>query len=538
MIPPLYNRLSGIELRNELIKCKQDPVYFIDNYISRDEVGGRSKFDMYDAQKELVRSLLNDHYVIVLKSRQIGISSIVQAYLVWILIFNSNITCAVISRDSSASTDFTRRCKLMLDNLPEVIRPKYKKNIEQHVELKNNSRLISTQVRPSSPESVLRGETVTFLVIDEAAFIEKIEKAYTGMAPSITTAANIAESKGFPFGVAILSTPNGTQNIGKWYYDMWVDANNSKNLFKPIKIHYSSAPFADEKWVETNKKLLGYNQLLIDQELELKFVSSQDSFFEPDIIQALNSSKDTNCKLEVIPYFDSRGNKTGSVSRRVFEEVNDNNFYLIGVDISSSYSDCNSAIQVVRYPDLVQVEEFVGKLTIPKLKEEIINLTKKYNNSLLIIENNSYGTQLTQELSEMDDVSDKLYYTKVLDSTGKVTKLIPGLNTNAKTKPLMMESLYWTIKENPKRVKSEILILELIGLRNNLKSDSLTDTLMAISFTYYVSKYDSDSINYHQNIDINAKDTIDKLFGINIDKDKEYIENLKKSMSKKLPGLI
>ncbi|MGB9674763.1 MAG: terminase large subunit domain-containing protein, partial [Nanopusillaceae archaeon] len=434
-------------------------------------------------------------------------------------LFNANIGIAVISRDSAASTDFTRKCKSMLESLPPLIKPKsYKKNMEQSVILKNNSRLISTQVRPSSPESVLRGDTIHFLVIDEAAFIEKIDKAYTGMAPSITTASQVAKKKGLPYGVVILSTPNGTQNLGKWYYDMWIDALHNRNLFKPIKIHYSEAPFANEEWLETNKRLLGYNQLKINQELELQFISSEDSFFEPTIVQNLYRSRSESInKVQVteIPYFDKDGNKIGFATRRIFEEYDPNKLYLVGIDISSSYSVCNSAIEVIKYPELDQVEEFVGKLTIPQLKEEIINLSKKYENCLIIPENNSYGTQLTQEFSEMPEISDKLYYTKVLDVNGKVIRLIPGINTNSKTKPLMMEALYWTIKENPNRIKSEALIDELVGLKNNLKSESLTDMLMALSFSYYVSKYDSDEITYRLELgDNRSKEIIDNIFKV------------------------
>jgi hypothetical protein len=57
----------------ELLKCKKDPVHFICNYIYlQHPTKGKTLFNLYDYQRELVESLQNNRWVVALLSRQMG----------------------------------------------------------------------------------------------------------------------------------------------------------------------------------------------------------------------------------------------------------------------------------------------------------------------------------------------------------------------------------------------------------------------------------------------------------------------------------
>ena len=75
-------------------------------------------------------------------------------------------------------------------------------------------------------------------------------------------------------------------------------------------------------------------------------------------------------------------------------------------------------------------------------------------------------------------------------------QVVPGLNTNSRTRPLMIDSLYSYISEFPECINSKRLILELIGLiskpsgRVEADSGCNDDLSLAAACAYYVRKYD------------------------------------------------
>jgi len=494
--------MEVIELaKKELLTCKKDPLYFISKYIQIEEAGGNIHFPLYPKQADVVTKFLKDHYIIILKSRQIGISTVVQALLVYLVLFHSNTTIGVISRDGPEATDFVRKTKLMVDTLPKFLRPKkYKKETQQSFELTNGSRIISAPVNLTNPDATLRGKTITTLVMDEAAFIRHVSEAYSGMIPAVFKAHQTAKAKHIPYGIIVISTPNRTTGIGEWYFKQWKEAIEHKSIFTPLKIHYSAAPFATKEWIEQQKKLLK-DPVVIAQELELSFGTSKDALFDDtELVKKLAKTQDP-IKTIPVKYFSKFGNMNviGSGDWNIWKEPDMKKHYLIGADIASITGACESAIEVTDM-DLVQVAEFSGKLRIKDFEKEILKIAEQYNNSTVIVEANSYGSRTVETLAENPDIASKLFYTRITDpKTGKITKILPGLYTTSKTRPLMYEALYWIIAENPERILSDKLALELQGINREFKSSTLSDMVMAYAFICYVRKYEDKYLSVELN---------------------------------------
>jgi len=475
----------------EIAKCKLDPLYFLDNYIHIEEPGGVVQFKPYDAQKQLISTVLDKHYVIVLKSRQIGISTVIQAFIVYLVTFFKNVTVGVISRDGPEATDFVRKTRIMYESLPQWMQHSFIKKTEQSFELTNNSRVLAATVNQSNPQSVFRGKTITFLVIDEAAHIRKIEEAFIGMSPSVLRAHDVAKNKGIPYGITILSTPKGTTDVGEWFYKTWIDANTGKSLFAPVKIHYSQAPFTTDEWLEKQKKMLGYNENAIEQELELKFVTTDNSFFEKETFNKLQQIVEQQSKGVTTNrrYVNKDGDLVGQGEWTIFEQPDDSKAYLIGVDVAPLYGSCKSAIEVFDN-NLNQVAEFNGKLRIIDLQKEIEWVAKQYKQCLLIIESNSYATKLIEDLDENEEVSHLLFRTPVEKTRNNKRKVdyFPGVYTDSLTRPKMLQAMYDIVSEHPYKIKSPALAKELMSLDKTGKSRRLSDRAMSFAFICYVYK--------------------------------------------------
>ena len=75
-----YN-LSRDQIVKEIVKCGKDADYFINNYAKISHpIEGLITFNTYDFQSDLINSFNENRFNIILKARQLGISTITAAY--------------------------------------------------------------------------------------------------------------------------------------------------------------------------------------------------------------------------------------------------------------------------------------------------------------------------------------------------------------------------------------------------------------------------------------------------------------------------
>ena len=87
------------ELVSEYLKCKASFEYYCEKYLLIEIPGGDVNLNLYGKQKELTDLLWKDHTVLVLKTRQTGISTTIQAYCSWLCTFHDNVVVGIISKD-------------------------------------------------------------------------------------------------------------------------------------------------------------------------------------------------------------------------------------------------------------------------------------------------------------------------------------------------------------------------------------------------------------------------------------------------------
>lgn len=470
----------------EWVRCKEDPHYFISNYIIIQEPGGDILLKPNEAQDKFIKSILETHYTITLKSRQLGISTITRALIVHAMIFNSGIEVGIVSKDGPEATNFSRKTMNMIDNLPDWMHPGFKKKTEQTFILNNDSELNAAAVSPAKPGNTLRGKPLTILVLDEAAFISKVDIAYSGMGVAVTKAQTTAARKGIPYFTAIISTPNGIKGDGEWYHDIWTQALKGQSTYDPVALHWKMVKEfrEDPLWYKKQCAILNNNERLINQELELKFLGSQHALF-PDYI--INKLQTITNEIEVLETIDL---KVGVNSQlRIYERYDPKNFYIVGVDVAAEFGHADSAITIHEYQTMRQVAEFNGKLSISKFQTLIVNIFKLFSNSIWIIENNSYGEKLVDDLYAETILSDYMYLDIKKDKDGRIVKIKPGIQTNTRTRPLYIDALYDYIKEEPEIIRSRVMTMELISLEDvngKIKSKDKDDLCMALGLICYV----------------------------------------------------
>jgi len=473
----------------EYLRCKNDFHYFCSHYILIEIPGQDVLLNPYSKQTELIDTIERKKYVLVLKSRQIGISTIVQAYAAWLTVFFDNVVIGIISKDGAEATDFARIIRGMVEKLPNWMKPiggsqgrGLAKRTERSFILTNGSKVYASPVNPNAPDKTLRGKALTFLVIDEAAFVTHVEAAWTSMVPALSTNQMQARKAGIPYGTVVLSTPNKTIGIGQWYFEQYMRAISRDDIFEPFVIHWKMIPeLADDPyWYKTQCRLFNNDPKKIAQELELKFLPAEGSFFESDTVEKMQGA----CiePIEKLKLFN------GEIWK--FKDAYPQNNYMIGVDTAPEHGEDKSAITVWDYQTLEQVWEYQGKCKVLDFLKVLQIAATQYRNGPIVVESNSYGNQVLEHLGQTN------FATRVYREKRGPHTIVPGLSNNAKTRPLMIDALYSYMTEFPESIRSQRLALELTGLVSKTSGRVEADTgchddlALSAACCMYVRKYD------------------------------------------------
>ena len=219
----------------EYLKCQQDPLYFIKNYIkiiSLDE--GLVPFKTWAYQDNMINTIHNNRFTIAKLPRQSGKSTTVIAYLLHYVLFNSEVNVAILANKQATARELLYRLKLAYENLPKWLQQGIIEWNKGNISLENNSKVLAS----STSSSAVRGGSFNMIFLDEFAYVPEnvADEFFSSVYPTI--------SSGKETKVLIISTPKGLN----MYYKLWRDAEEGNNSYVPIEVHWSEVPGRDDKW--------------------------------------------------------------------------------------------------------------------------------------------------------------------------------------------------------------------------------------------------------------------------------------------------
>ena len=112
--------LTKKEIVKEILKSGKDPVYFIDNYARISHpLEGLIPFKLYPFQQELLRDFNDHRFNVILKARQLGISTTTAAYVAWMMLFHRNKNILVIATKFQTAGNLVKKVKGIMRNVPD-----------------------------------------------------------------------------------------------------------------------------------------------------------------------------------------------------------------------------------------------------------------------------------------------------------------------------------------------------------------------------------------------------------------------------------
>jgi hypothetical protein len=368
--PNLKKANTSIEFTEEniieFLKCKEDPVYFANNYIkivSLDE--GLTQFHPYDFQEKLIHNFHNNRFNICKMPRQTGKSTTVVSYLLHYAVFNDSVNIGILANKAATARELLQRLQTAYENLPKWMQQGILSWNKGSMELENGSKILAA----STSASAVRGMSFNILFLDEFAFVPNhvADSFFASVYPTITSGKNTK--------VIIVSTPHGMNH----FYRMWHDAERSKNEYIPTDVHWSEVPGRDQKWKETTIANTSEQQFRV--EFECEFLGSVNTLINP-------------AKLKNLVYENPIKRNAGL---DIYEDPKKNHNYLMTVDVARGIGNDYSAFivfDITEFPYKV-VAKYRNNEIKPMLFPSIISeVGKGYNNSWLLIEVNDIGDQV------------------------------------------------------------------------------------------------------------------------------------------------
>ena len=458
-------------IRDEYIKCAQDPAHFMRKYCYiQNPVRGRVIFNLYPFQGKVLNLWKDNPYSMVLKSRQLGISTLAAGYSLWLMTFHKDKNILCIATKQETAKNMVTKTKFMYDNLPSWLKVESEENNKLTLRLTNGSQIKAT----SAASDAGRSEAVSLLIIDEAAFIEGIEPIWASAQQTLATGG----------GAIVLSTPFGT---GNWFHRTWVKAEAQDNNFLPIKLPWYVHPERDQAWRDKQDVELG-DPRLAAQECDCDFTTSGDVVYYPEHIEYMMST-------HVVEPLERRG-VDGNLW--VWESPDYTRSYIVIADVARGDGKDFSTFHVFDIETNAQVAEFRSQLPPKEFGYLLVAIATEYNEALLVIENANIGWSAID--SAIERGYRNLYYSPKSDITTSdsyinryedTSKMTPGFTTSLKTRPLVINKGREYFGDHSVIIRSKRLIEEMkVFIWKNGRAEAQSgyndDLVMAYSIGMYL----------------------------------------------------
>jgi hypothetical protein len=461
-------KLSKKETIKEIVKCGKDSSYFINNYAKISHpLEGLISFKTYPYQDDLLQDFNDYRFSVILKARQLGISTITAAYIVWLMLFHRDKNVLVIATKFSTAANLVKKVKNIMQNLPPWIRI-------AEIKIDNRTSFVLTngsEVKAASTSGDAgRSEALSLLVIDEAAHVEGLEELWTGLYPTLSTGGRCIA----------LSTPNG---VGNWFHKTYVEAEARANDFHPVNLPWDVHPDRDQEWFEKETRNMSRRQ--IAQELECSFNASGETVIHPeDLEQLVFSVKE--------PMY-----RTGfDRNLWLWEQYSPASSYLMVADVARGDGADFSVFHIVKLETMEIIGEYRGKPNLEEFASILDTTGREFGNCLMVVENNSLGISILEKLQtrEYPNIYHSIKGThEYIDQVQaqSVTNSIAGFTTSSKTRPLIVAKMEEFIRNKLITIYSSRLVDEFkTFIWNNNKAQAMRsyhdDLVMALAIGCWV----------------------------------------------------
>ncbi len=439
---------------DEIEKCASDFQYFCRNYVKiTHPKRGLVPFNLYDYQKRMVAEYDRHRFNIISKFRQGGATTTTTIWSMWKCIFHPDQRIMIVSIGDREAIESGRYVKIAIENLPDWMRPQMGKNNDHEKEFADTNSVMWFL----SPKAV-RSKSLSVLVIDEAAFIQKMDDLWAAMMPTLSTGGSCI----------VISTVNG---MGNWYHEYYTNAKDGRNIFNVIDIDYTEHPdYREPGWAPMMLAQLGEKRFA--QEILRSFLGSGDTYIDAKLVAELDvKTRDDEPIRRVFPEWDGNKDtfKPDEIKKAeialmtheyvggalwIWKEPEPNHEYILAADAAEGVGEGgdHSAFHVVDITNCEQVAEFYSDTVPPHIFSQVISqIGMYYNTALVVVENMGPGLSVLSRLQH-NLYYDNLYYDKEEKA---------GLRIGPANRSIVLEAFQYAVCSSILKIHSRRLVHEI-----------------------------------------------------------------------------
>ena len=549
-------------LMKEYAKCFMDKsrVYMIQNYLKTYDATQRREvpFKLFPRQQDLCNTLGNASNVVTTKPRQAGITTTSAGFIACEMILAEKETPQTVlaignTLDLAQQMLFKIRDFLLqfplwmwgdeyMDSGYDITKPPENKNIifdvcnGKEIKLKNGCKIVA---RSSGPDASRGVGGVTWLIFDEAAFIENGNDVYASALPTVSTGGHII----------MISTPNGKDLL---YYETCRKAklkgSSDWNNFELVEMKWYQDPRYN-KFLEWTRKDAETGEIIIEKETYLdkngnveytpeKWVEKERDGWKPrstwyvKMCQQFNNDEQKIAQELDVSFLGSAANVVDPESIEMQEKLNvrnpiyqdpltedmwvwkkpiDGHRYVIAADISRGDAADRTAIEIIDLdgidedgvPIVEQVAEYYGKMAGDEIGEMIYQYGNMYNEAHAVVDCiGGVGDATVLILRRLgyrnlyyDDPTLKTYTMQRDASSLKITNdgKLPGFHSSS-VRWQMLSNFANMVGTNQFKIRSKRMITELeTWIYKNGRMDHMDgchdDTITCTAMGMFVVKF-------------------------------------------------
>lgn len=415
--------------------------------------------------------------IIILKARQQGLSTYTGGYLYFSVSQQPARKAFVMAHTADSTRSLFDIVRRYHQHVPEILKPhtKYSSRRELSFDLLDSS----FQVTTAGGDSVGRGETLTHIHASELAFWPRSTAAdiWNGLVQAVPNTKGTA--------VFVESTANGVSGV---FWDLWQGATAGTNGYVPVFIpwyidpdyvepvpeNFERTPDEDEiaaKYNLTDGQLMfrrrkiaqnGYDLFRQEypSEPDEAFLTTGRPVFNPEQLQdCLTQAKDLKHRL-ALEGDEWLHNRRGELT--IYHELDPGERYVIGADVAMGVRNGDWSVAQILDSKKRQVASWRGQVHPDYFADVLYALGMEYNEALIIVENNSHGILTCTRLGK--DFAYPNFYTEVqVDKITDKETVKLGFTTSSKTKPLVIDQLRASMREDELELNCKTTIREMLS---------------------------------------------------------------------------
>jgi hypothetical protein len=210
-------------------------LYFLDTWVFIEDKEHKRpiKLTLWQSQREIIPDVIGSLLLILLKTRQVGLTWLAAAYVLWMAMRSPLFLAIIISASEDHAIEFLNRVYFIMDRLPNWLVPPIKSRTKMQVEFAHAGGSVATIKSMPTIEMGAESKTPNILIIDEAHTIREVSSIYNSSYPGIEAA------KG-----QVIVIANSVKSGPGWGFvrDMYLASKSGINQFKRIFLPWMACP--------------------------------------------------------------------------------------------------------------------------------------------------------------------------------------------------------------------------------------------------------------------------------------------------------